>query len=178
MIFREHGQDLGRIEPVEIVHKDRAFTQPLAVDLSPGSLRPAGIGNGQVQAVRIHCLPVFCRMEMSQRIFVGMGCDLGIARGAGCEVHQHQIVSAGRNTRAAEPGAEQRILFVEGSPALSLAVDDQHILEQSAFLLRDLHLMRGIAVRGTQDRRDACRADPVLQVMIQQLIGRRNGDRS
>jgi hypothetical protein len=24
-------------------------------------------------------------METSQRIFVGMGCDLGIARGAGCE---------------------------------------------------------------------------------------------
>ena len=50
-------QDVRRVKAVEVVHEDGRLAQPLAVDLAPAGLGPAGVGNRQVQAVRVHAVP-------------------------------------------------------------------------------------------------------------------------
>ena len=43
MVLCEHRKDVLRVEAVEIVHEDRRLAQPLAVELAPQSLAPAGV---------------------------------------------------------------------------------------------------------------------------------------
>ena len=59
VVFGEHGQDVGGVEAVEIIGENGAFGQPLAVELAPEGFAPAGIGNGEMETVSLHIVPVF-----------------------------------------------------------------------------------------------------------------------
>ena len=59
LILRKHGQDVGGIEAVEIVGKYGAFGKPLAVEFAPEGFAPAGVGNGEMDAVSLYIVPVF-----------------------------------------------------------------------------------------------------------------------
>ena len=95
LVLREHRQDVGGVEAIEVIDENRGFTQPLTVDLAPCRLRPTGIGDGEVQTVGIDAVPEFRGLEMSESKLVTVGGDLRITRGAGGEVHQHRVVAAG-----------------------------------------------------------------------------------
>ena len=70
MILGEHRQDLIGMELVEIECESRRLAEPLAVELTPEGLAPAGVGDGEMQTIRIDIVPVFCRGKMTQRVFM------------------------------------------------------------------------------------------------------------
>ena len=84
-------QQVGRRKLLMIIDKDRGAGEPLAVHLAPDGLAPAGIGNGQVQAVFTQVMPIDARHQMAQRIGKVMGDHLGFPAGPGREIHQHGI---------------------------------------------------------------------------------------
>ena len=71
-VLFEHRQQIGCVKTVKVIGKDRRFTEPLTVDLAPESFCPAGIGNREVESVRIHIVPVTGGHDVPQRIGLGM----------------------------------------------------------------------------------------------------------
>ena len=100
VVFGEHRQDLLGVEPIKVVDEHRTLAQPLAIQLAPERLAPAGLGDREVQSAGLHPVPVAGRDVMAQRIFVAVNGDLRIAGRAGREEHQHRVVAAGRVCRA------------------------------------------------------------------------------
>ena len=77
---------------VEVVHKDGGTAQPLPEQLAPARLRPARLGEGEVQAV-VHAVePEAGGDDVPQRIALRQGDHLGHARGAGSEVYEQDVV--------------------------------------------------------------------------------------
>ena len=148
LILCEQGQDVVGVESVEVVDEQGRLAQPLAVDLAPGGLGPAGVGDGQMQTVRGHALPVLRGDEVAQGVLVVVHGDLRIARGAGGEVHEHRVRAAGGVVAAAEPAGEQAVFLVEVMPALPRLTDDDLGQAQAGLGLSQLHLAGHVAVRG------------------------------
>ena len=87
VVLSEHRQDVRRVKFVKVIDEDRAFAQPLAVELAPEGLAPARIGDGEVEAVPLAAVPVLCRDVMSQGVGMAVLGHLRIAGGAGGEEH-------------------------------------------------------------------------------------------
>ena len=79
MILCKHRENIRCVEPVKVIYERCCFAQPLPVQFSPHRLCPAGVGNGKMQPVRVHRMPVLCCMEVPERIPVVMRCDLRIS---------------------------------------------------------------------------------------------------
>ena len=172
VVFGEHRQDLLGVEPIKVVDEHRTLAQPLAIQLAPERLAPAGLGDREVQSAGLHPVPVPGRNVMAQRIFVAVNGDLRIAGRAGREEHEHRIVLA----RVA-PG-EQAVFRVKVVPALALAADENLRQMHTRVGLRDVDLMCRVAVRRTDDRAHARRLEAIGEIMLHQLVRRRDGDRA
>ena len=48
-----------------VIHEDRGSGEPLAIELAPYSLAPAGVGNGQVQGILMQVVPEHARGQMA-----------------------------------------------------------------------------------------------------------------
>ena len=128
-----------------------------------------------MEAVGIHVVPVTCRRIVTQRVLVGMGSDAGIAGGAGCEQHQHGIVTAGGVLRAVEVGAESLHFHIEIVPAVLLAAH-QYLDHTGEFLCCLLRLGGNVAVCGADDGLHTGGLIAVGEIVLHQLIGGRDGD--
>ena len=141
MVFCEHGKYIGGVKAVEIVNECCRLAQPLAVQLAPHCFSPAGVGDGQMQTVGVNIVPVFCGVEVTERVFVIVRGDLRIAGRAGGEEHQHKVVAAGCICLALKMSAEQLVFVVKAAPALALAADDYTVAKLVAALCSQLSLM-------------------------------------
>ena len=176
VILGEHGQDLRGVEAVKVVGEDRAFAQPLAVELAPERLAPAGLGDREVQAVGLDPVPVLGGHKVAERVFVAVHGDLRIAGRAGGEEHEHGIFAAGGVCLADVAAGEELVLVVKAVPALARAVGDDLRDGQARLLERQVDLMGSVAVGGTDDGAHAGRLEAVGKVVRKQLVGRRDGD--
>ena len=82
------------MEAVEVVGEHGGFHEPLTVVLAPHGLAPARVGDGEVQAVGTHVVPVLRRNEVRDGVFGVMQHHLRVARSAAREVHEHGIERA------------------------------------------------------------------------------------
>ena len=178
VVFGEHRQNLLGVEPIKVVDEHRTLAQPLAIQLAPERLAPAGLGDREVQSAGLHPVPVAGRDVMAQRIFVAVNGDLRIAGRAGREEHEHRIVAAGRVVLARVAPGEQAVFRVKVVPALALAADENLRQMRTRVGLRDVDLMCRVAVRRTDDRAHARRLEAIGEIMLHQLVRRRDGDRA
>ena len=178
VVFGEHRQNLLGVEPIKVVDEHRTLAQPLAIQLAPERLAPAGLGDREVQSAGLHPVPVPGRNVMAQRIFVAVNGDLRIAGRAGREEHEHRIVAAGRVVLARVAPGEQAVFRVKVVPALALAADENLRQMRTRVGLRDVDLMCRVAVRRTDDRTHARRLEAIGEIMLHQLVRRRDGDRA
>ena len=87
-----HLQDMRRGELLVVVDEDRGAGYPLSVQLAPDGFAPAGIGDGEVQAVLVQVVPEAARDDVSEGVGEVVCHHLGLARGAAGEVHQRDVV--------------------------------------------------------------------------------------
>ena len=174
----EEGQDFFLMEALEVIHEDARLAQPLAVELAPHALGPAGIGDGEVQSVRIDLVPVAGRDEVAQGILVVMGSDLGIAGGAGSEEHQHQVIAAGAILRPVVMGGVGQVLLIEAAPALTLAIDHDLVFHRGAVQSGRFGLGGHVTVRRADDGANARCLKAVGNVLLQQLVGGQDDHRA
>ena len=172
MVFCKHGQDVVGIEAVEVVDENGRLVEPLAVELAPHALGPAGVADGEVEPLRVHAVPVLGGDEMPQGIFVAVGRGLGIAGGAGGKEHQHQVLPLRRVLGAGEGGAEHGVLAVEVVPPLPAAVDQNFGHPGTDRRRGLLHVLRHLIVSGGHHSGDAGGLEPVLQIVGEHLVGR------
>ena len=177
-VLADHWQDLLRIKAVKVVDENRSLTQPLTVDLAPAGLGPAGVGDGQVQAVGIDPVPVFGGDEVAQGIFIIVCRQLGVAGGAGGEEHQHGVRAAGGILAPLKTAGEEGVLLIEIMPALPGAVHQDLMLHTGALCRGGIHSVRHIAVGGAEDGLDLARLEAVGEVLFQELIGGGDGHRA
>lgn len=85
-------QDVGGRELLVIVDEDVGSGYPLSVQFAPYGLAPAGVGDGEVQAVGLQVVPDVARHDVSQRVGEVVSHHLGFARGTAGEVHQRDVV--------------------------------------------------------------------------------------
>ena len=106
------------MEAIEIVGEHARLHEPLTVVLAPYGLAPAGIGDGEMQAVGTHVVPVLGRHEMRERVAAVMQHHLRVARSAAREIHEHRVERAGLATVERFRGGTH--LSVEIDPSLAL----------------------------------------------------------
>ena len=80
------------MEAVEVVDQLAALHEPLAVELAPGALGPAGVGHGHVHALGVDAVPPLGRGEVRGGVVVAVQGHLGLARGSAREVDEHGVV--------------------------------------------------------------------------------------
>ena len=165
LILLEQRQDIVGIKAIKVIHENCRFAHPLPVQLAPKRFSPACIGNGQVQPVGIHAMPVFRRNEMSQRIFIAMLCHLRITRGAGAEEHNHGIVAAGTVLTSVEFSAVHQILFVKVPPSGSISAHHDFQFKAGRCKLRFVYALRRLAVRRADDGFDSGRLETVFKIL-------------
>jgi len=161
----------------KVVDEDGGLVQPLAIELAPHALGPAGVGDGQMQTVGVDAVPVLGSDEVAQRILVAVLGGLGETGGAAGEEHQHSVLTAGGVLGADEFLREHPELVVKVVPALPAAVhhDLGHVGELPGGLLG---LVGHIAVAGADHGADAGGLIAVLQVVGQHLVAGQQGHRA
>ena len=175
LILGEQRQDLLCIEAVEVIYEDGCLAEPLTVNLTPGGLCPTGVGNGQMEAVGIYPVPVFGGNEVTQGVLEVVGCQLGVAGGAGSEEHQHGIAAAGRILSAEIVAGVQGVFLVEVVPAFLAAVHQNLVLQTGAVKSCGIHRVGNITISGTEDGLDVAGLEAVGEVLFQKLIGGGDG---
>ena len=178
VVLREHRKDVLSMEAVEVVHEDRRLAQPLAVELAPQSLAPAGVGDGQVQTVGVNLMPILGGYIVAERVEVAVACDLRVAGRARREEHNHGILALSAVLRAIEVRAVERVFVVKCSPPLAGAVDRDLDLDRRARQSCDVCLLCGVARHGAEDRLDACGLETIFKVMREKLVRRGDRDRA
>ena len=126
-VARNQIQDLVGMETVEVVREHAGFHEPLAIILAPHGFAPAGVGDGQMQPVRLDVVPVLRRDQVRQCVVGIMQHHLGVAGGAGGEIHEHGVADMGFH--AGEFLAGIAHAGVEIMPALTLRGHGAHALE-------------------------------------------------
>ena len=106
------------MEAVEVIGEHAGFHEPLAVVLAPNRLAPAGVGDGEVDAVGAHIVPMLSGHEMGDRITGVVQDHLGVAGSTGAEVHEHGI--CGQGVASFEVGRCVEHAGIEVQPALAL----------------------------------------------------------
>ena len=117
---RDEVEDLVRVEAVEVVGQHARLHGPLAVELAPDRLAPAGVGDREVRAaVAGGVVPELRGRGVCQRVGAVVQDHLGLAGGARREVHDHRLVDLRGD---AHPELSRRThAGVEVDPALALA---------------------------------------------------------
>ena len=123
VVLCEHGQNVVFVETIEVVDEDRAFTQPLTVELAPQGLTPTGIGDGQMQTITLTAMPVLGCHIVTQSIGVLVGSHLGIAGGTGGEEHQGDVIAGASIGRTIQVTSEQTIFCIQIMPAFLAATN-------------------------------------------------------
>ena len=173
-VLGKERQDLLRIKAVKVINKVGSLAEPLSVELAPQSLCPAGIGDGQMQTLGVYLMPVFCGNKVSQRIFVIVGRQLGISRGAGGEEHQHGVRTAGGILCPGIAAAEHGIFLIKVVPTFPAAPHKDLMLKPRTFGGCFVHSVCHIAVGGAEDRLDLAGCKAVCKILFQKLIGGRD----
>ena len=177
-ILGDHPQQVHGHELVVVVHEHRAAAQPLAVDLAPHRLGPAGVGHREVQAVLRHLLPVAGGEDVAQGIGEIVAHHLGIAGGARGEVEQRDVlVARGRQPGGpGEFGAGPGQGLVEVDPAGPRAAHRHLQLQGGRLRLRGVHVLQHQGVRRGHDQLDVRGVVPVDEVLGGELVGGGDGD--
>lgn len=90
--FSRRGKNFGSRElPNKMIAENTGAFDPLAEDLAPRMLGPAGIGYGKVAIIVLHVLPEPCCHDMAQRVTGVMEHHLRFSRCPGDEINQHRI---------------------------------------------------------------------------------------
>ena len=92
VVLLEQTENIGGVKAVEVIHENCALAEPLSVEFTPGGFAPAGIGNREMQTIRLDIVPPARRDDVSERIGVRMFNHFGIAGRAGAEIHQGGIM--------------------------------------------------------------------------------------
>ena len=171
MVFREHGQDVVGVKLVKVIGEDGGLVHPLAVVLAPQGLAPARIGNGEVQTVGVHVVPVFGGDIVAQGVLVVVLGDLGIARGAGGEEHQHGVAAAGGVGLALIGVGEGFHFLVEVVPAQAVLPHHDLHFHAGAVFRGLLRLVSHLAVGGAEDGLYPGGLKAVVEVVLHQQIG-------
>ena len=173
---RMHQQGSAGHEFFEVVAHDGASGQPLAVQLAPHGLGPAGLRDRQVQPAVLAAQPVHRGLDVAQRVGAVQQHHLGHAAGAGGEVDEQRIVVFVQRQRALEVRPCFCHLLVEGEPALPPPAGGDAQLQRGALGQRQVQLLRERAVGGADDRGDVRRVGAVDDVLLGQKVGRGHGD--
>ena len=158
------------MESIKVIDKGCTFIKPLSVEFSPHSLGPAGIGDGEVQSIGIRCMPITGCMEVSQRILVVVGSNLGISTGSACEEHQQQVVTLWGILCSSEGRGESMILFVEVSPAIPFLSNNYFVDETWAGRGCFIDFIGTFTIACTYDGAYFGCVYPILDIMGQELV--------
>ena len=91
-VLFQHFEQIGGDEAVKIVYKQRCSADPLAVELTPARLGPAGVGHGHMDGLIPHVVPVIGCHRLRDGIGPAVRSHLGHAGGAAGEVDEHDVV--------------------------------------------------------------------------------------
>ena len=173
-VFCQHGEQIVRVEAVEIVHKERRPAQPLAIELAPAALRPAAIRRGEVDGVFIQIVPEAPGDDVSQRIGEAVRHHLGHARGARGEVHQHDVVV--RVGPRGQSGRGARFLHHAGKIQETFARSAQAGRGHAAFLRGGKRVLAHLVLAHADHQLCLGSGDAVGNILLLQLRGGRNLD--
>ena len=181
VVFCEHGQNVVGVKPVEVIGEDGRLAHPLAIVLAPHGLAPACVRNGEVQAIWVYIVPVAGRNVVAQGVFIAVLGNFGVPGGAGGKVHQHQIVSAGGVRLAlvhVRMGGHLPVkIMPAGQSAVVFAYQNFHF-HPGAMVRCPAGLSGGFAIRCADNSLDPRRLEPVVKVVLHQLIGSGNDHRA
>ena len=96
LIFCEFVEKRRRVKTIHVIYKIRCSHNPLAVNLAPAALGPAGIGDTDMQVVRCQLLPVMGGHDMAERMLMAVHNHLGHPRRTGCEIEHERIIAGNR----------------------------------------------------------------------------------
>ena len=167
-------EDVAGDEALKVVDKDRTPGQPLAIELAPHALGPAGFRNGEVKPAVLALLPVQAGHDMSQRIIMVMRNHLGHAGGAAGEVEQQEVmvVRIGIPRGLVPHGALQGHFLLIAVEALALAAQNHHVLEAFALLHGDFRASEhAFVLVGDDHHLDARRVHAVEHILFGQKMG-------
>ena len=91
LVLRDKREDLARVEAVEIVREDAGLHKPLPVIFAPNRLAPARVSDGEVDAVRLHVVPMLGGDEVRNGVAGVVEHHLRVAGRAGRKVHEHGL---------------------------------------------------------------------------------------
>lgn len=123
-VTRDQIQDLIGMEAVEVVREHARLHKPLAIVLAPHRLAPTGVGDGQMQPVGLDVVPMLRRDQVRQGVVGIVQHHLGVAGGAGGEIHEHRVADMGFHAGEALISAAHA--GVEIMPALTLRRHGAH----------------------------------------------------
>ena len=179
MEFLDHAQQLRGVELVKVIDEHAAAAQPLAIELAPHGLGPAGFRHGQVQPAVLHLEPVYRREDVPQGVVVVMGHHLGHARGAGGEVEEHDVLILGIGVAGGlfpHVGGGGKALVI-AQPARALGAHQHAVFQVGTIRGGFLH---GVGHTGGVLRADdgghVRRLHPVADVLGGEQVGSRDGD--
>ena len=154
------------IELIKIIGKNGRFTHPLAIELAPQRLTPAGIRNGEVQPLRIDVVPGLGSDVVSECVFIVVLCDLRVARGAGGEEHEHGVAAAGSVLCTLKHVALLFNLGVKIEPALACAVCHHQKFDGAAVFGGAQGFICDLTVRRADERAHTCGLEAVIEVVL------------
>ena len=162
-----------------IVEHDGGADLPLAEQLAPGRLGPAGVAHRPVQVVLAQIVPVARGQRVGDGVFVAARHQLGEGRGAGGEIGQHGLVAArGLDVAAVEPVARRRAGGLAMDPVpVRVSVgraDHDDLLQGRAPVAHRLDLR--CVVGGDNGEARPALVDPVFDILGLQQVCARHGD--
>ena len=173
MVLGQHGKHLLGVEAVEIVDEVDRAGDPLAVELAPAALGPAGIGGGDVDALVGEVVPEGAGDEVADAVAEIVRQHLGHAGGAGGEVDEHHVFR--RGVVAAVHGVrrlgEQAIKVLK---ALVRAAQRGGDAQVRALFLRSAHVGEQFFLAHADERAGVGGVYAVGDVLFLQLV--RGGD--
>ncbi|KAF5033160.1 hypothetical protein DSECCO2_609650 [anaerobic digester metagenome] len=173
------AHDLEQLRRDELAAKipdeDHGPGHPLAVELAPHGLAPAGVGHGQVHVAGLQVVPVDAGRHVAQGVAVGVLHHLGHAGGAGGEKDEQGVLAARGVADAGEGirggGADGFVVEpARGHGGLAHVDED---FERRAGGAGGLHA-RDHGILG-DDALDAGVVDAEVDVVGGEQVGRRHG---
>ena len=89
LVLRDKRENLARVEAVEIVREDTGLHEPLPVVFAPDGLAPTRVGDGEVDAVGLHVVPMLGSDEVRNGVTRVVKHHLRITGRTRREVHEH-----------------------------------------------------------------------------------------
>ena len=173
------SQQTVGIELLMVEDKDRSASKPLAVELTPHSLSPAGIGDRQVKRMLMEVMPEDARRQVPHRIEVVVGHHLRFAAGAAGEVHDHRVLVIIDEGGTHEGGSLDNLCLVITEAfgnGLAMVGDGDVLCHRGTLVLSRLYLADYVGVIHTDDGLDARTCIPIDNVVLGEHVGGWNDD--